>query len=950
MQPVPRQVHRVEVRSREPARPLPGTTRTDVVRVFFVEGTTPREDVERLAREVLCDDVIETFAVGTADGPVVPTPAGRHVLEIAPRPGVTDAEAETLLRAAAIVGIPGVERTATARRYELEGDLAPRALERLAAGTLANDVVQHWAIDDVLPPSFPAGESPVHVVEQIRVRDLDDDGLLALSRERRLSLDLDEMRCIREHFTDRDPTDLELEMLAQTWSEHCVHKTFRAHITLTELSPAGDVLGTRTVDSMLRSFLRAATDAAARDWVRSAFVDNAGIVRFDEDFDVALKVETHNHPSALEPFGGANTGVGGVVRDILGVSARPIANTDVLCFGPPDTAELPDGVLHPTRIAAGVIAGIEDYGNKMGIPTVAGAVVYDPGYVANPLVYAGCLGILPHGSHPTEPRVGDRVVVIGGRTGRDGLRGATFSSMEMSHETHELAGTAVQIGHPIHEKQVQEVVCEARDAGLYTAITDCGAGGLSSSIGEMAQKLGAEVFLERVPTKYPGLQPWELWLSEAQERMVLAVPDASWEALQAVCERHAVEVVSLGRFTGDGVLTVRHRDTVVGRLDTHFLHDGLPQRRMQATWVVREHVPLEIALEDWEGAVLGILGSPNGRSREDVVRLYDHEVQGGTVGRPLVGEDGHGHGDGSVLVPLAARDRGRFDRGVALGCGIQPAYGTIDPYRMAWAAVDEAVRNVVVVGADPESIALVDNFCWGNPNLPDRLGALVRCGEGCRDAALALGAPYVSGKDSLNNEYATPDGSRRAIPGTLLITALGIVPDVACSTTTELKRDGDLIVVVGTCHGELGGSALARHLEQTGGEAPRPVEDLRALAGAVHAALRTGRVDTAHDVSEGGLVVALAEMCLGGRRGATVDLAKVRSDADLTAVERGFGESASMYVLAVRPEDEAVVRGALGEVPHAVVGRTGGSSLTVDDGSRDVLDVPVTLLEAAFRS
>lgn len=949
-----RPVHRIEVRSRAGSPPpkLPGADHVELVRVFFVEGDLDGETVERLTRDVLVDDVIESYAIGTPDAAVVPAAEGVHVIEVSPRPGVTDAEAETLLAAARLVGIEGIEQAATARRYELRGDLDTAGLEQLAASHLANDVVQQWAVDAVLPPAFPTGESPVHVVETLPVRGVDDDALISLSTERRLSLDLDEMRCIREHFEaqERDPTDLELEMLAQTWSEHCVHKTFRAKITLQEVTPEGELLGERVIDGMLKSFLRSATEAADRPWVRSAFVDNAGIVRFDDEFDVALKVETHNHPSALEPFGGANTGVGGCVRDILGVSARPIANTDVLCFGPPDATRLPAGVLHPERIAEGVIAGIEDYGNKMGIPTVSGAIVYDEGYIANPLVYAGCLGILPHGSHRTEPRVGDRIVVIGGRTGRDGLRGATMSSMEIGAETLEVAGSSVQIGHPIHEKQVQEVVCEARDAGLYNAITDCGAGGLSSAVGEMASTLGASVQIEDIPTKYPGLQPWELWLSEAQERMVLAVPDRHWEALLALCEQHLVEAVCIGRFTGDGVLTVQHRDTVVGSLDVHFLHDGLPQRQMNATWVVEPTASGPVQVDDWEAALLGILGSHNGRSREPVVRRYDHEVQGGTVGKPLVGVEGHGHGDGSVLVPLAARVRGRTERGVALGCGINPWYGTIDPYRMAWAAVDEAVRNLVVVGADPETVSLVDNFCWGNPNLPDRLGGLVRCGEGCRDAALALGAPYISGKDSLNNEYATPGGSRRAIPGTLLITALGIVPDVKHSTTSDFKRPSQALILVGRTHGELGGAALSRHLDLQGGEAPRPVQDVRRIAGAVHRAIATGAVSTAHDLSEGGLAVALAEMAIGGGIGAVVDLSAMPgAEKDLDAVALAFSESSSRYLLAVAPNRVAEVQAALKDVPHANIGSTGGENLVLTRNSLSLLSIGVDALTSAFR-
>ncbi|MFQ5421948.1 MAG: AIR synthase-related protein, partial [Anaerolineae bacterium] len=580
-----------------------------------------------------------------------------------------------------------------------------------------------------------------------------------------------------------------------------------------------------------------------------------------------FKVETHNHPSALEPFGGANTGVGGVVRDVLGVSARPIANTDVLCFGPPDlpAGQLPEGVLHPARVADGVVAGIEDYGNKMGIPTVNGAMVYHSDYTANPLVYCGCLGILPRDSHPTEPQVDDLIVAIGGRTGRDGLRGATFSSMEMDVETGEIAGTAVQIGHPIMEKQALEVILRARDEQLYTAVTDCGAGGFSSAVGEMAEKLGARVQLQAVKLKYPGLRPWEIWLSEAQERMVLAVPPHNWPRLQAICAGQTVEATQLGVFTGDGRLHISYGDQLVGDLAMDFLHDGLPPRRLKAHWSGgateqrgrgagghSPHLPTSPSQ-----MLLALLRHPDIRSKEDVIRRYDHEVQGGTAVKPLTGQHNHGPSDAAVLVPQNCQwsmvNRQLPMKGVALANGIRPNYTTLDPYRMAWAAVDEAFRNVTAVGADPDQVSLLDNFCWGNPNLPDRLGELVRCAQGCYDAAVAYNAPFISGKDSLNNEYTGGDGRKHAIPGTLLISALGIVPDINQTVTMDWKQAGNHLYIIGDTWAELGGS----HFQQGGGAvqpqhnaAPRPVPNVLDRMRALHQAIRAGLVQACHDLSE----------------------------------------------------------------------------------------------------
>ncbi|MFZ1396990.1 MAG: phosphoribosylformylglycinamidine synthase subunit PurS, partial [Candidatus Promineifilaceae bacterium] len=754
-------------------------------RLIFLQGHLTEPDVTRLAHELLADPVTETFTLNHLPLTINHSQFTIHhspfTIETTLLPGVTDPPADNLRRAAALLGIAGLERVATGQHFELAGDLSASDKHRLATELLANPVIQRFAIDEPISPPFFAYHEGDGLVETIVLRGVTDEALLAISQERRLALNLAEMQAVRAYYEEegRDATDVELEMIAQTWSEHCVHKTFKAIIDYEGPLP-GKTSGAerQTINGLLNTYIRAATDEVAKPWVRSAFVDNAGIVAFDDQFDLAFKAETHNHPSALEPFGGANTGVGGVVRDVLGVGARPIANTDVLCFGPPDLPqeELPAGVLHPRRIAEGVIHGIEDYGNKMGIPTVNGSIHYHAGYTANPLVYCGCVGILPHGSHVTEPQPGDLIIAIGGRTGRDGLRGATFSSMEMDVATSEIAGTAVQIGNPIMEKQVQEVVLCARDARLYTAITDCGAGGFSSAVGEMAEKLGATVQLQTITTKYPGLRPWELWLSEAQERMVLAVPPASLPALQAICDGQDVELVNLGTFGADGRLHIYFGDRLVGDLTMHFLHDGLPPRHMTAQWQPLDPASITLSpghLVTLSQRLLALLAHPDIRSKEEIIRRYDHEVQGGTAVKPLTGIANHGPSDATVIVPQASQltihhSPLTIKKGIALSNGICPNYTDLDPYAMAWAAVDEALRNVVAVGADPDQVSILDNFCWGNPNLPDRLGSLVRCAQGCYDAAVSFQTPFISGKYSLNNEYTGADGEQHAIPGTLL--------------------------------------------------------------------------------------------------------------------------------------------------------------------------------------
>ncbi|MEO1163638.1 MAG: AIR synthase related protein, partial [Chloroflexota bacterium] len=724
-------------------------------RVFFVRGILSETDIEQLAQELLADPVSEVFTVGEPD-----TADADHTIDVTLQAGVTDPVAQNLIRAARNLNID-LENAASGQFFQLYGELSDADLETLATTVFSNPVIQRHSVDSLLDAPFVAPHESDGLVETISIRDAGDNQLIDISKERRLSLNLIEMQAVQQWYKDedRDPTDIELEMVAQTWSEHCIHKTFKAEIRFEDAD--GDV---HIVDGLINEYLRAATEKVDKDWVVSAFVDNAGIIRFDDTFDLAFKAETHNHPSALEPFGGANTGVGGVVRDVLGVSAKPIANTDILCFGHQDMPmeDVPEGVLHPRRIQAGVVHGVEDYGNKMGIPTVSGAILYDEGYTANPLVFCGCVGILPHGSHVTEPQAGDYVVVLGGRTGRDGLRGATFSSMEMDTSTSDIASISVQIGHPINEKQVQEVILRARDEGLYNAITDCGAGGLSSAVGEMGEVLGADVQLQTIPLKYPGLRPWEIWLSEAQERMVMAVAPENWERLLEIANGQDVEITNIGTFGNEGRITLRYGDEVVGNIGTDLLHECLPRRTMHAKWTKPE-----IAMTDSGGttdlkeSLLKLLAHPNIRSKEDVVRRYDHEVQGGTVVKPFVGVEQHVGGDATVIVPIETAPKTDEERetvkGFALSVGVCPQYTALDPYAMGWAAIDEAFRNLVAVGADPDRVSLLDNFSWGNPNLPDRLGSLVLATKACHDAAVAYDAPFISGKDSLNNEYTDTD-------------------------------------------------------------------------------------------------------------------------------------------------------------------------------------------------
>lgn len=902
--------------------------------LYFLCGALTQEELQRLAKELLTDAVTQKWEWrnGKTHAPT------QQVIEVALRPGVTDPVAHEIVRAAHALGIKNLELAATGQRFTLRGQhdqpLSTNDLHTLARRLLSNAVIQRYDLQEI-EPTFPQDVHASGIVETIAVTELTDEELLQLSNERRAALDLNEMRAAQNYYRaiGREATDVEFEMIAQTWSEHCVHKTFKGRIEIDnwrlEIGEACDIthrfqsLISNPIDGILKTFLRSATEKIGASWVRSAFVDNAGILDFDDEFEVSFKVETHNHPSAIEPFGGANTGVGGVIRDVLGVSAKPIAATDVLCFGPQDVdpKSLPDGVLHPRRIRSGVVAGVQDYGNKIGIPTVSGGIYYDEGYTANPLVFCGCVGIAPKNLHPREPQPNDHVIVLGGRTGRDGLRGATFSSMTMDAQTGEVAGASVQIGDPITEKGLIEVITRARDAQLYHAITDCGAGGLSSAVGEMASGTGVEVQLQNVRLKYPGLAPWEIWLSEAQERMVLAVPEENIAALRKLCDTYTVELTDIGTFNESGHIVVKNGEQTVLDLQNEFLHKGIPQRQFTATIPPPPAPPLAIDTKNWNEKLLARLAHPNTASKADVIRIYDHEVQGGTVVKPLTGVMNDAPSDAVVLKPLGTKGT----RGIVLSCGMNPEYGKYDAYAMALSVIDEAIRNALAVGADPAQIALLDNFCWGDPKRPETLGTLVEAARGCHDGALLFGAPFISGKDSLNNEYLGADGQRHAIPPTLLISALGFVEDVNGAVTMDLKAVGNVMYRVGK-------------FQTADAVVPPLAAETPAIYRALHHAMRAGIVRACHDLSEGGLAVTAAEMCIGGRLGMTLNVGDVREV---------MGETNGCLLVEIAPDECASFEAMMQDFAEACV-RLGEVNkthkLVITHGRETLVDLDVAAL------
>ena len=972
---------------RQAKQSLGNVTAVHSARIYLIQAPMSDDQAQAVADVLLADPVNQVATLGFKE-----VDEQHAMLEVHYQPGVMDPVAQSARSAivemfpelahtseAQLPGnplsgnqiqgnhlpgnpLPGVE-VRTGFRYDFDHDADSEkpsggALRSFAESFLANTVIQDIHTEPFHPDTFPQGHAYDLHITHVPIRQLDDNALMKLSRDGHLFLSLAEMHAIRDHFRtiDRDPTDIELETFAQTWSEHCVHKTLKSTVIYREGSghTSGDRYqgsgidwrgreghtvnddGSVLIDNLLKRTVAAATfklmeTQPHKDWCVSVFEDNSGVVKFDEIDGVNIKVETHNHPSAIEPYGGAATGIGGCIRDVIGtgLAAKPIANTDTFCVSFPDVTDVPDGVIRPRRILKQVVAGVRDYGNRMGIPTVNGAVYFDPDYVANPLVFAGCVGLIPLNRCFGKAMPGDRIVALGGATGRDGIHGATFSSAELTDTHADEFSHAVQIGNPITEKQTLDVILKARDqedGPLYSGLTDCGAGGFSSAIGELGEKTGACVTLENAPLKYQGLNYTEIWISEAQERMVLSVPPDKLERLRVICEAEDVELSDMGHFgelshpESIPQLVLTYHSEEVGRLPMPMLHEGIPTPTREAVWPptvsTTRQPPPATGHPSIEDALKSLLSHPNIASKHWIVRQYDHEVQAGSVIKPLVGPEQDGPSDASVLRPKLDSQKG-----ISLSVGAAPYLSEKatrrrhavdgDSYWATLAAIDEAVRNAVCVGADPSHICILDNFCWPNCDPPEILGTIVRAAEACYDGAIAYSTPFVSGKDSLSNQFTTQDGRLITIPQTLLITAMGIVNDTRKSRTMDAKAPGSCLLIVGETNARMGGS----HYVQIGGDAADkriPRTDLNqgpANAQAIATLIEKGLIRSAHDCSEGGLLVAAAEMAFAGRVGLDLDLGALPAEQTLDTPAACFAETPSRFLLEVAPDKlDAVIR------------------------------------------
>jgi phosphoribosylformylglycinamidine synthase II len=914
--------------------------------VYTIDAHLTPQEVERVRRELLTDPIIQE---SSADSRLAREFS--WVIEVGFRPGVTDNVGKTAREGIeAVLGrhLAPEEAVYTSRQYLLMGRLTRGEVERVAADLLANSLIQRWEIrsiedwaegndTDLGVPKVGGAEHPR--VEIIPLN-LSDAGLLQLSDSRMLALSLEEMQAIQRYYqhssrtTERGalglpewPTDVELEALAQTWSEHCKHKIFNAHIRY-----ADEQGGVQEIESLFNTFIVRATEEISQrvDWLVSVFHDNAGVIRLNEDWNLSMKVETHNTPSALDPYGGALTGIVGVNRDPFGTGkgCQLLFNTDVLCFAPPDYSKpLPPRLMHPKRVFRGVHRGVKDGANQSGIPDINGAILFDERFLGKPLVFCGTGGLMPaklHGqpAHEKHANPGDLIVMVGGRIGKDGIHGATFSSQELREDS---PVSAVQIGDPITQKKMFDFLLEARDQGLYGAITDNGAGGLSSSVGEMARDShGCELELEAAPLKYAGLQPWEILLSEAQERMTLAVPPAHIDALLTLGVRRGVEATVLGRFTASGVFHVRYHGKTVAYVDMDFLHHGLPQMHLKAAWQPPDrHEPHLPKPTDYAETLCAMLGRLNICSKETWVRQYDHEVQGMSVVKPFVGRQNDGPSDAAVLRPLLDSHLG-----IVVANGICPRYGDLDTYYMVACAIDEAVRNVIAVGGRLGRIAGLDNFCWpdpipsaANPDAEYKLAQLVRANQALYEYCRAYDLPCISGKDSMKNDYRVGE-AKISIPPTVLFSVLGVIDDVTRVVTMDAKRPGDVVYVLGATHDELGGSEYYALLGHLGSRVPRvDSATARRLYEGISVAIAQGLVASCHDCSDGGLGVALAETAFAGGLGMDVDLRLVPGASDLRDDVTLFSETPSRFVVTARVEDTTAFEALLHGLPWAAVGQ-----------------------------
>ncbi len=872
-----------------------------IIDSYLIEGELSNDQIYKSAN-ALTNKRFEQFLINE-----LPKANFSYIIEIGFLPGVTDNIARTTKET--IIDLLHLKESEkfevfTSKVYLLTGTIKYDDAKKIAS-LLHNPLIEQGNVFDIkqiknennLPLTIPK----VILPKEKEVIDVSlavsDEELIRIGKEgirnedgtRRgpLALDLESMKVIQKYFKDlgRDPKDIELESLAQTWSEHCKHTIFA--------NPIDDIH-----DGLYKTFIKGATNKIRKekgkdDFCVSVFSDNSGGIVFDKEYLVTHKVETHNSPSALDPFGGAITGIVGVNRDTIGfgLGAKPVANMYGFCFGDPyDTRalykdkNLAQKMLSPKRIMDGVIKGVNVGGNCSGIPTVSGFVKYDDLFRGKPLVFVGTVGIIPQKikgklSHIKEAQNGDLVVVVGGRVGADGIHGATFSSVAMDSTSPK---TAVQIGDPITQKKLSDaIVKEARDMDLYTSITDNGAGGISCSIAEMAKECnGVLVYLEKVPLKYPGLKPWQIWISESQERMTLSVPKEKWDEFKSLMDKRGVEATVVGEFTNSGRCIVNYNDKEIMNMTLEFLHDGLPKTHLESSPIIHNNKTPKIPRSNSRTKVFEELFKDKNISGFSFISdQYDHEVQSSSVLKPLEGK-GRINTEAQVFRPVLSSSKG-----VVVSSSLYPTYSFINTYHMAACAIDTAIRNAICAGGSLSNLAILDNFCWCSSYDKTKLGELIEALKACYDYSIAYGTPFISGKDSMFNDFRGYDEKGKSvaisIPPTLLISAIGVMPDVYKTVSPSFKQSGDIIYIVGDTLDELGGSEyyklLSRKINNNtdaiGNDIPKVnAEKNIKIYKAIEKAISKELLSSCISVTSGGLTTALGKASIGGKLGCNISL------------------------------------------------------------------------------
>lgn len=893
-----------------------------IVDVYNIFEKLNNEELIDLKDNLFCDPVFQEGEIGFYFAKNIEFD---FCIEISYKPGVTDNVGKTAAR-----GISDILKRKIQGRsvrssilYLFKGNLSKEKQITIAKKVLCNVLIEDFVL--LKKKDVENGKeilySPSEDIERTKPYyktinlNVSDKELLQISDEGVLSLSLEEMKAIQSHYNEEatqkirsekniplSPTDVELEVFAQTWSEHCKHKIFSSTIEY------NDGKNIKTINSLFKTYIQQSAYEIKenRDDLLSLFVDNAGIVKLNEKYAYCVKVETHNSPSALDPYGGAMTGIVGVNRDIIGtgMGAYPIFNTDIFCFGSPytDAKDIPEGLQHPRRIFRGVHRGIKDGGNESGIPTINGSITFDNSFLGKPLVFCGTGGIMPlkiagKDSYKKYIKKGDIIVMCGGRIGKDGIHGATFSSAHLSDSS---PTSAVQIGDPITQKKMLDFLMEARDKGLYSGLTDNGAGGLSSSIGEMAEFTnGAILHLDKCPLKYAGLKPWEILVSEAQERMSVAVPDEFVEEFLTLSKKRGVESTVIGEFTDHGYFECDYKGETVSFIDMKMLHEGLPKMHLKANWQPVNENSIDLIDDNLSQSLKDILARPNVASKEHWVRMYDHEVGGRTIGKPFMGKDNDGPSDGGVLKVFPDTNEG-----LVVTHGLIPRYSAIDTYQMAACAIDEAFRSAVILGADPEKITGLDNFCWPDPVKSDytpdgeyKLAQLVRACEAVYDVTKEYNCPCISGKDSMKNDYKS-GGKKISVLPTLLFTCTGKINDITKMTTSYFKDAGDLIYLLGDTFNHLGKSEYYEMKDIQGGVVPRVnPKKAKQLYKAIYRLVQEGILKSAHDLSDGGLIVALSESAFAGNLGATINTDAIGEN--LSIESKLFSETPSRILVSI---------------------------------------------------